>query len=593
MAMYVSKDNHILVEEGVSLDDWTKKTEKDINDLRNSVGGDTGTFDTKGLLRNGSSNGHPGFTVKNPIKPCISFSDDDGKIGVYTKWKPILDEKNISMSLCIITNNVGNPDSLNWDQIRELQNVNGCEILSHTDNHANFNSRYNKDIKKMLKETKEILMKNGLRVNGFAYPNGGFYSKDLGEDVSHLCAEEYSYAIITQSTINKYPIKNSMKLDRAGIGCYEADPFKTLEGMKSKVDEVVVNNGWLILMTHVDDVGHTEEDTNNIRALIDYIKLKNVDIVTIKEGYKRFGNMLESDNSKFTNQGELIGGNNGGGGSYTLPIATSDDLGGVKIGEGIKILNGLISIDGDKFYNKIYIDEILENYENRIKSLEENSNTEVVNVNEVFLNKELVTLGTGKSEQLIKTINPTNATNKKTSWESSDNIIATVNSSGLVTGISEGKAIITVTTLDGNYKDTCSVIIEKNLEPIQLNYSTEGQCTKVSDMAYKIVDGAKWDSFRLLYDSKKSIAGNYNLCIEVLERNLTTSKFEIPTAWAVTHETAFKHIDLNTCKLNTVFRHPITIYENDLIGNASYIAAIQVANSNTGDVLVAKMWLEG
>lgn len=37
MAAYVSKDNHILVEEGVSLDDWTKKTEKDIQNLRTST----------------------------------------------------------------------------------------------------------------------------------------------------------------------------------------------------------------------------------------------------------------------------------------------------------------------------------------------------------------------------------------------------------------------------------------------------------------------------------------------------------------------------------------------------------------------------
>lgn len=38
MAMYVSKDNHILVEEGVNLDTWTKKTEKDIKDLKASGG---------------------------------------------------------------------------------------------------------------------------------------------------------------------------------------------------------------------------------------------------------------------------------------------------------------------------------------------------------------------------------------------------------------------------------------------------------------------------------------------------------------------------------------------------------------------------
>ena len=33
----------------------------------------------------------------------------------------------------------------------------------------------------------------------------------------------------------------------------------------------------------------------------------------------------------------------GGGGSYTLPVATADTLGGVKIGSGITITNGVIS----------------------------------------------------------------------------------------------------------------------------------------------------------------------------------------------------------------------------------------------------------
>ena len=37
MAMYVNKDNNILVEEGVSLDDWTKKTELEIQELRTST----------------------------------------------------------------------------------------------------------------------------------------------------------------------------------------------------------------------------------------------------------------------------------------------------------------------------------------------------------------------------------------------------------------------------------------------------------------------------------------------------------------------------------------------------------------------------
>lgn len=37
------------------------------------------------------------------------------------------------------------------------------------------------------------------------------------------------------------------------------------------------------------------------------------------------------------------GGGSGGGGSYTLPVATASTLGGVKIGSGITITDGVIS----------------------------------------------------------------------------------------------------------------------------------------------------------------------------------------------------------------------------------------------------------
>jgi len=52
-----------------------------------------------------------------------------------------------------------------------------------------------------------------------------------------------------------------MAIDRSAIGCYQADGFKTLDDLKARVDDTVSKNGWLILMTHVDDVAHTEQDT--------------------------------------------------------------------------------------------------------------------------------------------------------------------------------------------------------------------------------------------------------------------------------------------------------------------------------------------
>lgn len=65
----------------------------------------------------------------------------------------------------------------------------------------------------------------------------------------------------------------------------------------------------------------------------------------------------------------------------------------------------------------------------------------------------------GGNVQLTSTVAPVDATNKAVSYESSDELIATVDSSGLVTGVAEGVATITVTTLDGSFTDTSEITV--------------------------------------------------------------------------------------------------------------------------------------
>ena len=80
-----------------------------------------------------------------------------------------------------------------------------------------------------------------------------------------------------------------------------------------------------------------------------------------------------------------------------------------------------------------------------------------VSVTGVTLNKTTLKLTKGASETLTATIAPTNATNKKVTWTSSDPAVATVDASGKVTGVAKGTATITVTTEDGGYTATCAV----------------------------------------------------------------------------------------------------------------------------------------
>jgi uncharacterized protein YjdB len=90
---------------------------------------------------------------------------------------------------------------------------------------------------------------------------------------------------------------------------------------------------------------------------------------------------------------------------------------------------------------------------------------QTVAVTGVTLNKSSLTLAIGKSETLIATVNPANATNKNVTWESSNTAIATV-ISGVVTPIAEGNVTITVKTNDGNFQSTCSLEVTIPVKPV-------------------------------------------------------------------------------------------------------------------------------
>ena len=100
-----------------------------------------------------------------------------------------------------------------------------------------------------------------------------------------------------------------------------------------------------------------------------------------------------------------------------------------------------------------------------------------VSVTGVTLNKHQLTMDTNSEDSLSATVSPNNATNKKVTYSSSNENIVVVDDSGnLLTGDTEGNAIITVTTDEGGFTDTCEVTVgtPSTISPTSITISSDG-----------------------------------------------------------------------------------------------------------------------
>ncbi len=94
---------------------------------------------------------------------------------------------------------------------------------------------------------------------------------------------------------------------------------------------------------------------------------------------------------------------------------------------------------------------------------------------QISLDKTSLTLHGNESQQLTATVLPAEAS-QELMWTSSDESVATVSQSGLVSAVAAGNAVITATTTDGtDLSASCDVTVSQvQAESIQLNVTTAG-----------------------------------------------------------------------------------------------------------------------
>ena len=103
----------------------------------------------------------------------------------------------------------------------------------------------------------------------------------------------------------------------------------------------------------------------------------------------------------------------------------------------------------------------------------------------IYLNTDKAELYIGETVQLEATVFPEDTTDKKLEWKSSNDEVAIVDESGLVTAIGEGSAIITVTCGEASAQCEITVLEEDAVEELFVNpdskisiYSIDGSVIK-------------------------------------------------------------------------------------------------------------------
>ncbi|MCR9015940.1 MopE-related protein [Aquiflexum gelatinilyticum] len=96
---------------------------------------------------------------------------------------------------------------------------------------------------------------------------------------------------------------------------------------------------------------------------------------------------------------------------------------------------------------------------------------ETVSVTGITTTPSTASIAVGSTLQVTATVLPSNAINKTVVWSTSDQEVATVSTSGLVSAISPGEAIITATTQDGNFFDITEVTVT-NASPLSIGSFT-------------------------------------------------------------------------------------------------------------------------
>ena len=215
--------------------------------------------------------------------PLVAFTDDDAHYDFSKYLKPIYDSKGIKCTLACSPYYVGDGTHYTYAELKGLQSE-GYEIVSHGYNHVDFDTMTDDQLILDCENVKKLFSDNGIDYKNIViFPDNKTGNMDILKKYYQVGIGNLSAG----NAANSVPI-NSMHISRINLEGY------TLPQLKSQVNNAISLNQIIVYMSHSwMDSFHEPQKLQDISDLIDYIKSKNVEIVTASKMIERVGNVIE------------------------------------------------------------------------------------------------------------------------------------------------------------------------------------------------------------------------------------------------------------------------------------------------------------
>ncbi len=148
-----------------------------------------------------------------PPKPVL-LTFDDGYEDLYTHLLPLLQKYKIPALVFLITDRVGTPGYLNWEQIQKMHQSGLVAFGSHTCSHRRLRSLTNEEIVQEITTSKQVIEQTlHTPVYSFCYPFGaGGFDKRVRPQVLKA---GYLLDFSTKKGINPWPWRGRKTMLRA------------------------------------------------------------------------------------------------------------------------------------------------------------------------------------------------------------------------------------------------------------------------------------------------------------------------------------------------------------------------------------------